>query len=68
MLWNRVGLTATDCALARQLEWQRKRLDVLRPGMAPDARKEAVAAARVNATLPRRAGIWRALEDLLTGN
>ena len=61
------GLTATDCALARQLEWQRKRLDVLRPGMAPDARKEAVAAAMVNATLPRRAGIWRALEDLLTG-
>ncbi|MGA7408033.1 MAG: hypothetical protein WBW67_25125, partial [Pseudolabrys sp.] len=61
------GLTATDCALARQLEWQRKRLDVLRPGMAPDARKEAVAAARVNATLPRRTGIWQALDDLLTG-
>lgn len=61
------GLTAVDCALARQLEWQRKRLDVLRPGMAPDARKEAVAVAMVNATLPRRAGIWRALEDLLIG-
>ena len=64
---EQVGLTAADCALARQLEWQRKRLDVLQPGMAPDARKEAVAAAMVNATLSRRAGIWRALEDLLTG-
>ena len=62
------GLTADDCALARQLEWRRKRLDVLRPGMSPEARKEAVALAAVNATLPRRAGIWTALQDLLAGS
>ena len=61
------GLTAADCAAAAKLEWRRKRLHVLRPGMAPDARKAAVAQAAVNVTLPRRAGIWRALEALLAG-
>jgi putative DNA primase/helicase len=61
------GLSPEDCAMARQLDWRRKRLDVLRPGMSPEARKAAVRRAAVNATLPRRAGIWKALEDLLTG-
>jgi hypothetical protein len=49
----RVGLTAADCRLARQLEWRRKRLDVLRPGMPREARKKAVEQAAVNATLFR---------------
>ena len=68
------GLTADDCALARQLEWRRKQLDVLRPGMSPEARKEAVALAAVNATLPRRGAsgrhckiCWRAVRRTAAG-
>src|SRR6516225_2748781 len=35
--------------------------------MTEEARKKAVKAAAANATLPRRFGIWQALEDLLSG-
>jgi putative DNA primase/helicase len=64
---ERTGLTAAECALAVQLEWQRKVESALTPGMTPEARKAARRAAAVNATLPRRAGIWRAIEALLSG-
>jgi hypothetical protein len=62
------GLTVALCKLARQREWQRKVENVLRPGTNPEERKTALKKAAVNATIPRRAGIWRALEDLLNGS
>lgn len=62
------GLTAPDCALAYKLEWRRKREGVIYPGMTPHARKQAVELAKGNASIPRRAGIWRALERLIEGS
>lgn len=62
------GLTAEDCALARKLEWRRKVEGVIVPGMAPDVRRAAVETAAGNAAVPRRAGIWAALEELLRGD
>ena len=61
------GLSADDCALALKLEWRRKIEGVIQPGMKPDARRKAMEAAEGNATIPRRAGIWTALEELLKG-
>lgn len=61
------GLSASDCAEALKLEWRRKIEGVIHPGMRPDARREAVLIAEGNATIPRRAGIWTALEELLKG-
>ena len=61
------GLTADDCHQAGKLEWQRKRSNVLRLGMAPEAWREAVQLAAVNVELPRRAALWKAAEALLRG-
>ena len=45
MQWNSAGLTGDRLRSRAAIGVARKRLDVLRPGMAPEARKEAVAAA-----------------------
>ena len=62
------GLTAADCAHAAKLEWQRKVENAIRPGMTQAARREGVARAAGNGTIPRRVGIWKALEELTTGD
>ena len=61
------GLSAEDCTEAAKLEWQRKVEGVIFPGMAPAARKQAIVEALGNAAIPRRAGTWHALADLLNG-
>ena len=68
-MWTRAaceaaGLTADDCDLSHKLEWNRKR-DELRPGMSVAERRAAVAAAEGNATIPRRAALWRTLATFL---
>jgi hypothetical protein len=62
------GLTAADCAEARKLEWQRKVENAIHPGMSPDARKKGMERAAGNAAIPRRVGLWGALEELLNGD
>lgn len=62
------GLTAADCAEAAKLEWQRKVENAIRPGMSLAARAEGVARASGNASIPRRAGVWKALGELLAGD
>ncbi len=61
------GLTAEHCALAHTLEWRRKVEGLIYPGMSAESRREAVEAGRGNATIPRRAAIWKALEELIRG-
>ena len=63
-----VGLTSAACHEAIKLEWRRHVEPEVWPGMPKKMRKEAMELAAVNATLPRRVGIWRALADLLDGN
>src|SRR4051794_13122967 len=65
---EKAGLTVEDCKEARKLEWRRQRLEALRPGMSTEERKEAKAAAAVNATLSRRVAVWSALIELLSGD
>jgi hypothetical protein len=62
------GLTVAECAEAAKLEWQRKVENAIRPGMSLDARAEGVARAAGNASIPRRAGVWKALGELLAGD
>lgn len=62
------GLTAEDCRDAAKLEWRRQVEVAVWPGMPAKARKEAIAQSGANAGLPRRAGIWKALADLLEGD
>lgn len=62
------GLTAEQCAAARKLEWERKIEGAVYPGMPLDERKTGVERAAGNAGIPRRAGIWKALEALLAGD
>jgi hypothetical protein len=62
------GLTVADCAEAAKLEWQRKVENAIRPGMSLEARAEGVARAAGNASIPRRAGVWKALGELLAGD
>jgi hypothetical protein len=62
------GLTADDCAEAVKLEWQRKVENAIKPGMSLDARAEGVKRAAGNASIPRRAGLWKALGELLAGD
>jgi hypothetical protein len=62
------GLTADDCAEAARLEWQRKVEKAILPGMSLAARAEGVARAAGNASIPRRVGVWKALEELLIGD
>lgn len=59
------GLTVAEARAAAKLEWGRKRNPGIKPGMSVQARREAVRAAEVNATLGRRAGVWNALAELL---
>ena len=59
------GLTADDCAAAHKLEWQRKREGCVWPGMPPEERRNGVLDAAGNLTIPRRAGVWEALRELL---
>jgi hypothetical protein len=63
----KAGLTVADCAEAAKLEWRRKVDKAIRPGMSLVARAEGVARAAGNASIPRRAGVWKALEELLAG-
>jgi hypothetical protein len=62
------GLTAADCAAAAKLEWQRKVKGAIRPGMSPEMRKIGMERAAGNASIPRRVGVWKALEELLAGD
>lgn len=62
-----LGLTAIDCREAAKLEWRRRVKPNIWPGMPKKLRKEAAEAAAVNASLPRRSGIWHALGELLDG-
>ena len=60
------GMTADSAVEAYKLEWFRKiEPPELVPGMAPEARKAAVAAAAGNAQVVRLAGFWHALRALL---
>ena len=63
-----VGLTADDCAEAIKLEWRRRREGAVYPGQSPEARKQGVHDAAGNLAIPRRAGIWEALRELLAGS
>ena len=60
------GLTAKDCAEARAVEWRRKTDPDMHPGMTLEARRQAATAARSNRDVIRLAGMWKALEALLT--
>jgi hypothetical protein len=62
------GLTVAEARAAAKMEWGRKRNPGIRPAMPAQARHEAVRAAKVNATLGRRAGVWHALADLLASD
>ncbi|WP_424139991.1 hypothetical protein, partial [Roseomonas chloroacetimidivorans] len=59
------GLTVQDCSTARGLEWNRKRENLMRPGMSPEDRRQAAEEAGVNAQLPRFAAMWTVMADLL---
>ena len=63
------GMTADSAVEAYKLEWLRKieatDLPELVPGMGPEARKAAVAAAAGNAQVVRLAGFWHAMRALL---
>jgi hypothetical protein len=61
------GLTAAECAIAVKLEWARKVENAIHPGMSPEARKKGMERAAGNISIPRRVGVWAALEELLTG-
>jgi hypothetical protein len=61
------GLTAANCREAAKLEWRRQVEPNIWPGMPRKMRKDAMEAAAVNGSIPRRAGIWHALADLLEG-
>ena len=61
------GLTGENCREAIKLEWRRQVEPAIWPGMPRKMRKDAIEAAIVNANLPKRAGIWRALAELLDG-
>jgi hypothetical protein len=62
------GLTTRDCADAVKLEWRRKVDGAIVPGMTAEARKKAVEKAAGNTSIPRRVGVWKALEALLAGD
>ena len=61
------GLTAENCREAAKLEWHRKVEPNIWSGMPRKMRKDALQAAAVNGSIPRRAGIWHALAELLEG-
>ena len=61
------GLTASDCADAFKLEWERQRSGLVYPGMPEADRRRGVMEAWGNLTLARRGGIWEALRELLAG-
>jgi putative DNA primase/helicase len=61
------GLTASDCREASRLEWRRKVTGLLRPGMAPEARRDAVQRCAGNAAIPRLSALWKAAAALLDG-
>jgi hypothetical protein len=65
---ERAGLTAKECASAYALEWRREVEGVISPGMTAKVRRKAVEQAEGNRPIPRRAGIWRALQALLEGD
>ena len=65
---EQAGLTAKECASAYALEWRRMFEGAIYPGQPAQDRKAAVAKAAGNASIPRRAGIWRALQALLEGD
>ncbi|MDO9713769.1 hypothetical protein Q7A36_36000, partial [Paracraurococcus sp. LOR1-02] len=61
------GLTAAGCTMANKLEWQRKVKDAMRPGMSPEARREAKRRCAGNAAIPRLSALWKAAAALLEG-
>lgn len=64
----RHGVTAERAGEAYRLEWRRKIIPDLRPGMAPEARKAEVARVEVtNRSVRRQTRLWREIEHLLTG-
>jgi hypothetical protein len=65
---EQAGLTAKECASAYALEWRRMFEGAIYPGQPAQDRKAAVAKAAGNASIPRRAGIWRAFQALLEGD
>ena len=61
------GLTPTVCAQAYALEWRRERQGMIYPGQPAKERRDMLPHAAGNASIPRRAAIWRALQALLEG-
>ena len=60
------GITGDVCAEAAKLEWARKRNHTVRLGMSDKEWKEGLRAAAINAEIPRRVALWRAVGELLT--
>jgi len=58
------GLTATDCAQARALDWKREVDHKMHPGMPLEERKARAEACAHNLTLPRIAAALHALEEI----
>ena len=57
--------TADNCGEAYAMEWSRKVVADMVPGMSAEARREAAAAAMGNRNLMRLAGLWRAVGALV---
>jgi hypothetical protein len=62
------GLTAEGCGKANKLEWRRKVQGVMHPGMAAEARQDAVRRCAGNAAIPRLSALWKAAGALLDGD
>jgi hypothetical protein len=61
------GFEPGSCAMARQLEWKRKVDAKLRPDTSARERKNALKRFAFMGQLPRRAAMWNALEELISG-
>jgi len=62
------GLTVKECAQAYALEWRRMVGGVIYPGQTARDRGKLMSQAAGNAVIPRRAAIWKALQELLEGD
>ena len=62
-------LSRSDCAIAEDLEWDRKIIDPeLLPNSSDEHRKKAVEKFRFYGRLRKRVALWRALDTLINGN
>ena len=61
------GFEPGSCAIARKLEWMRKVDARLRPDASARQRKNALKQFAFMGQLPRRAAMWDALEELISG-